>query len=140
MPTLKIYDLFVSHTWNYNADYYRLEQMLHSASNFKWRNYSVPEHDPLINPHSHIGKNKLESLLHNQVKPVNCVIILGGMYTAYSEWVLKEIKLAQFYYKPIIAVYPWGNVRMPLEVQTAANELVNWNTSSIVDAIRRNSI
>lgn len=140
MPALKTYDLFLSHTWRYNSDYYRLEQMLHNAPNFKWRNYSVPEHNPLIDPNSPVGKIKLESLLLYQVKPVNCVVILGGMYTAYSEWVLKEIRLAQAYNKPIIARYPWGNVRMPIAVQAAAHELVNWSTTSIVDAIRRNSL
>lgn len=140
MPSLKIYDLFLSHSWRYNADYYRLEQMLKEAPLFYWRNYSVPEHDPLIDPNTSVGKSKLTALLDRQVKPVNCVVILGGMYAAHSEWILKEIQIAQSYNKPIIGVYPWGQLNMPLAIQNAAHELVGWNTSTIVSAIRRNSI
>jgi hypothetical protein len=105
MPELKSYDLFISHAWRYNLDYYNLEKMLKEASNFLWRNYSVPIHDPLVDPKSDSGKAKLISLLDNQVKPVNCVIILGGMYAAHSEWILKEIQIATSYKKPILGVY-----------------------------------
>ena len=140
MPELKTYDLFLSHAWRYNDNYYRLEKMLKEASLFKWRNYSVPQHDPLIDPDTPVGKVKLTELLDRQIRPVNCVLILGGMYAAYSEWILKEIKIAQGYYKPIIGIYPWGQQNMPLSVQNVAVELVRWNTDSIVSAIRRHSI
>jgi hypothetical protein len=86
------------------------------------------------------GKAKLTDLLNKQVRPVNCVLILGGMYAAHSEWILKEIKLAQDLNKPIVGIYPWGQQNMPLAIQNAAIELVGWNTSSIVSAIRRNSL
>ena len=140
MPELKTYDLFLSHAWRYNEDYYRLEEMLRDAPLFNWRNYSVPKHDPLLDPNTYGGKAKLTELLGRQVKPVNCVLILGGMYAAHSEWILKEIKLAQDYDKPILGIYPWGQKNMPLAIKNAADELVGWNTSTIVSAIRRNSI
>ena len=140
MPELKTYDLFLSHAWRYNDDYYRLEKMLKEAPLFKWRNYSVPMHDPLIDPSTPTGKTKLTELLNRQVRPANCVIILGGMYAAYSEWIIKEIKLAQDLKKPIIGIYPWGQQNIPVAIQNAANELVRWNTSSIISAIRRNSL
>jgi hypothetical protein len=38
MPHLNTYDLFISHAWDYNAEYYRLVDMLNNAPNFKWRN------------------------------------------------------------------------------------------------------
>ena len=46
MPALKTYRLFISHAWQYHDDYYRLVEMLNAANNFRWYNYSVPEHDP----------------------------------------------------------------------------------------------
>jgi hypothetical protein len=140
MPELKTYDLFLSHAWRYNEDYYGLVRLLEQASFFNWRNYSVPEHDPVIDPNSHVGYRKLVSLLDNQVRPVNCVLILGGMYAAYSAWINEEITIAQSYRKPIIGIYPWGSQRMPIAVQEAAHELVGWNTSSIVSAIRNWSL
>ena len=140
MPYLRTYDLFLSHAWNHNDDYYRLEEMLYSTPNFNWRNYSVPEHDPLINPNTSIGRGRLESLLYNQVRPVNSLLILGGMYVAFSDWILKEIEIAQYYNKPIIGIYPWGQQRMPVAIQNAASILVGWNTDSIVSAVREYSI
>jgi hypothetical protein len=140
MPSLKTYDLFLSHAWKYNYDYHRLENLLKNAPLFKWRNYSVPEHDPLIDPNTLVGHYKLHSMIKRQIKPVNCFLLLGGMYAAHSDWINGEIKLARKYKKPIIAIYPYGGERMPVLVQEAADEIVGWRTSSIVEAIRRNSI
>lgn len=43
MPKLKSYSVFISHAWDYNADYYRLERMLHNAKRF--RRISLPKPD-----------------------------------------------------------------------------------------------
>ena len=43
----RTYNLFISHAWSYNAEYYRLVDLLDGDLYFYWRNYSVPEHDPL---------------------------------------------------------------------------------------------
>lgn len=50
-----------------------------------------------------------------------------------------EIDTAVRMRKPIIAVKPWGSQVMPTSVASVATEIVGWNTSSIIDAIRRNS-
>ena len=34
MPSLKTYDLFISHAWRYNADYNRIVEMLNAAPDF----------------------------------------------------------------------------------------------------------
>lgn len=140
MPALKTYDLFISHAWKYNEDYYRIEEFLEKAPLFKWRNYSVPEHDPLIKPDSRVGREKLLGMLDIQIRPSNCILILGGMYATYSEWINKEILIAEKYGKPIIGIYPWGQKRMPSIIKDAASEIVGWNTNSIVNAIRKYSI
>lgn len=140
MPALKMYDLFISHVWKYNSDYHNLEKLLRNASLFSWRNYSVPEHDPVIDPSSVVGKKILTGMLDNQIRPVNCFLLLGGMYATYSEWIEKEIAIAKKYGKPIIGIYPFGQQNMPRIIREASAEIVGWRTSSIVDAIRRNSI
>lgn len=86
MPVLKTYDLFISHAWKYNEEYYQIISFLGNATNFKYRNYSVPKHDPLINPNTEIGRNKLKELLDKQIKPVNCVLVVAGMYVAQRYW------------------------------------------------------
>jgi len=133
MPQLHRYRLFISHAWKYNDDYYRLIQYLDAAPNFLYANYSVPEHDPID-----AGNNKkLAEELRQQIRPVEVVIILGGMYVAYSDWIQFEIDFAKHLNKPILGVKPWGAARMPQAVQNAADEIVGWNTPTIVNAIRR---
>jgi hypothetical protein len=141
MPELKTYDLFLSHAWRYNDDYYRLEKLLREASYFKWRNYSVPTHDPLIDPNTTVGRRKLLNMLDDQIKPVNCVVIISGVYVSHSDWILDEINIAlEKYKKPIIGIVPFGNLNIPKRVQDVAKEIVGWNTNSIVSAIRKYSI
>ena len=136
MPELKTYDVFISHAWTYNSDYYRLVEMLNKAPNFKWRNYSVPEHDPL-KPKS---KKDLKEALKRQMRPANIIIILAGMYATHSDWIEFEIDYAEELNKPMIGVKPWGQQRIPKVVQDAVKEMVGWNTSSIVRAIRKWSL
>ena len=136
MPELKTYDVFISHAWTYNSDYYRLVEMLDKAPNFKWRNYSVPEHDPL-KPKS---KKDLKEALKRQMRPANIIIILAGMYANHSDWIEFEMDFADEINKPMIGIRPWGQQRIPKVVQDAVKEMVGWNTSSIVRAIRKWSL
>ena len=140
MPQLKTYDLFLSHAWFYSKGYNKAVELLDNANNFYWRNYSVPEHDPVIDPNTEVGKRKLTKELDQQIRPVNCFLIMGGMYANYKYWLQKEVEIAQSYGKPIIGLVPWGQKRTPVYIQEVADEMVNWNTSSIVAAIRKHSI
>jgi len=133
MPELKIYNVFISHAWAYNDDYYRLTEMLNNAPNFYYRNYSVPEHNPL-----HAGnRRQLEQDLYDQIRPTNIIVILAGMYVPHHDWIQREIDIALEMDKPILGIAPWGSQVIPVAVQDSANEIVGWNTDSIVDAIRR---
>ena len=132
MPQLHRYRLFISHAWQYNADYYRLLEMLDDAANFIYANYSVPEHDPV----DANNNTKLKEELRQQIRPVEVVIILGGMYVAYSDWIQFEIDFATALGKPILGIKPRGAQVMPTAVQDAADKIVGWSTSTIVAAIR----
>ncbi len=136
MPKLKTYRLFISHAWSHNAEYYRLQKLLDEAARFKFQNYSVPEHDPIDGSTTTALKNQLL----RQIRPVNIVLILAGMYANHSDWIQFEIDSAKNLNKPIIGISPWGQRRKPLIVQDSVNEMVNWNTNSIVRAIRKRAI
>lgn len=138
MPKLKTYDLFLSHVWHRveNSEYYRLEMFLSEAPYFYWRNYSVPEHDPLETK----TDGELRQALDRQIAPINCFLVVSGMYVNHRRWIQEEIAIAISYGKPIIGVAPWGQERMPIEVQNVAKEMVGWQTSSIVAAVRRWSL
>ena len=134
MPLLRVYKTFISHAWKHDDEYYRIEQMLNDAPNFNWDNLSVPRHDPILNV------NQLAAELHNQMRPADIFIILGGMYVAHSDWIQYEINFARRIGRPILGIRPWGSTVVPVAVQNGADEIVGWNSSSIVSAIRRLSL
>ena len=127
-----MYNLFISHAWKYNSEYYNLVDLLNNASYFSWKNYSVPQHDALDTK----TNKELSDALHRQISPCSCVLIIAGMYYNHREWIQKEIEIANEYHKPIIVVRPRGQERMPSELTSSSYHLVNWNTDSIVSAIR----
>lgn len=134
MPHLRVYNVFISHAWDYNESYYRLVSYLDAAPNFQWKNLSVPEHDPILN------NDQLVYKLNAQMRPAHVFLILAGMYVGHSEWIQYEINFARRIGRPIVGVRPWGSERVPDAVQRGADELVGWNTDSIVSAIRRHAL
>lgn len=136
MPALRNYALFISHAWSYSSEYDRLVEMLKTAPYFQCSNCSVPRCDPLEARSARV----LEQKLHNQIRPAHCVLILSGMYVSYSDWIQREIDIANRMNKPIIGIRPWGSERVPAAVQQSAIDIVGWNTVSIINAIRRYSI
>ena len=81
-------------------------------------------------------KAQLKEQLRNQIRPVNCAIIIGGMWTAYSDWIQFEMEFAESIGKPILGVRPRGAKVMPVAVDAKATKVVNWNADSIVAGIR----
>ena len=136
MPSLKTYDIFISHAWAHTEDYARVVKFLNDARNFKWRNYSVPSHDPV----DANNKTKLKEALRRQMKPANAMLIISGMYAAYSDWIEFEMEFGAELSKPMIGIRPWGQQRTPQAVQNAVKEMVGWNQTSIVSAVRKHSL
>jgi len=136
----KTYFLFISHAWKYHSDYDRIVRMLNEAPYFSWRNYSVPRHDPVLDPDDPDDKQTLIKELKDQIRPTHCVLILAGMYAAHSFWIQKEIDISVSFGKPIVGIKPWGHGRIPKAISDVAKEIVGWNTSSIVAAIRKHSL
>ena len=136
MPALKSYHIMISHSWDYNEHYEKVVSWLNDANNFEWSNYSVP----LTNPIDAKGKKELKEKLRNKITNCSCIIILSGMYVAYSEWIDYEIDTAVEMGKPIIGVEPWGQERVPQKVTSNADVVVGWNSSSVVQAIRDYSL
>ena len=136
MPRLKTYDLFICHAWRYDDDYTRLVKLLRAAPLFKWRNYSVPRHDPLDAGNA----RRLRGALDRQIRPASAVLVISGMYVNYRDWIQYEMEVAERCQKPVIGIHPWGAKRVPVAVRQAAATMVGWNTRSIVRAIRKYAI
>ena len=133
---VKTRNLFISHSWTYGDAYDRLCGLLNAAPYFSYRNYSVPSDDPI---HNAWNQRLLRAAIERQMTPCHVVIIIAGVYATYSKWINEEISLAKtgfLYAKPVLAITPWGAQRISAEVRQAADLVVGWNTSSIVQGIR----
>lgn len=132
MPYLHNYRLFISHAWSYSEKYQRAIDFINAAPNFLWTNFSVPEDKKF----DVMSVNALEEQLREQIRPVQCIIVIAGMYAAHSEWIQFEIDFAKSIGKPILGIVPWGAERTPLNVALAADKMVKWNSASIISGIR----
>ena len=135
---MNTYNIFISHAWKYTEHYNKVVQWLDEAKNegtLNWKNYSVPEHDPLIDPNSSAGKTTLKNELKDQIKPASVVLVLAGMYVSYSDWIDFEIDTAVNSNKYIIGIEPWGQERIPSKVSNNADVMVGWNKNSVINAI-----
>ena len=132
---MKNYHLFISHSWTYADQYNNLVNLLDQAKNFHYHNYSIPKDNPV-----HIGSDReLSEAIRNQMQPCGIVLVLAGVYASYSKWIDKEIKIAKSSFskpKPILAIEPWGSDKTSSVVKESANQIVGWNTESIVSSIR----
>lgn len=132
------YHIFISHAWKYSEHYNTVVRWINEARDegtFTWKNYSVPYHDPLIDPDTTVGKKTLKELLDNQIKPASKIIVLSGMYAAHSDWIGYEIDESVSLGKYIIGLKPWGQERIPVKIQDNADVMVGWNKKSLIDAI-----
>jgi len=124
--------LFISHSWSYNERYNSMINLLDNRPYFEFRNYSVPD----TKAFGLMSNAMMKEQLRNQIRPVNCVIIIGGMWTAYSDWIQFEMEFAEEIGKPILGVRPRGAQVMPTAVTAKADTIVNWTADSIVAGIR----
>jgi len=132
---VRTYKLMISHAWRYGDDYYRLLELLEGVPDFIWRNYSVPEDDPI---HS-ISETDFTAALQDQLRHCHAVLMLGGIHAARGDWMRREVNLARSFDKPIIGLRPRCGERMSSVVQQAAVEIVGWDTAAIVSAVRQHS-
>jgi hypothetical protein len=129
-------NIFISHSWTYSDAYEKLEKLLNERGYFPFKNYSVPKDDPI---HNAPFDYQLYDAIKAKIAPSSCILIIAGIYSSYSKWIDKEIKIAktEFYNpKPIIAIEPWGSEKTSKLVKDNADAVVKWQKDKIVEAIR----
>lgn len=129
--------IFISHSWSYKDAYHRLVTLLNARGNFLFSNFSVPKGDPI---HNSSDQQALYNAIYNQIRPASIVLIMAGVCDTHSKWIQHEVRIAKNEFhlpKPIIVVKPWAQASVSVAVSKNANELVGWNTESVVGAIRK---
>ena len=74
---LKRYNLFISHCWDYNTDYYSVTKWI-DESTITWKNMSIPVH----NPKETSTETELKIKIDNNIRQSSLFIIIAGMYAA----------------------------------------------------------
>ena len=136
----KTYNLFISHSWAYSDAYDKLVSLLNASLYFNYKNFSVSKNDPI---HTSGTDRELAEAIQTQMRPCHIVLIMAGVYSTYSKWISKEIRIAKNNFsvsKPILAVRPWGQERTSTVVNDAADGFAAWNTQSILSKIRELAI
>ena len=139
MSTHQIH-VFISHSWTYSAHYDKLSEWIFDLDwtvnqvQLDFRDYSVPKNDPIHNAPS---DRKLKEAINRQISRSSVVVIPTGMYTSYSKWIQAEIFASAEMEKPILGVDPWGQQRRASVVEDAADEVVGWNSKSVISGIWR---
>lgn len=137
MPTLYDYRLFISHAWKYGPDYNRLVNLLDNAPYFSYYNYSASKEKPLFPSGTPYTSLDIAHKITDKIRPAQITLVISGMYAAHSDWMKYEIDESKRMGMPILGIVPYGQIRIPEYVQENANEILRWNTSSIVSAIRK---
>ena len=133
MPQLRTYSIFLSHSWDYHSEYETIISWLKGARLLNLADHSVSKFNPLPTK----TKKQLYTELNTKIKRVHVVIIVAGMYFSYRDWMKVELEIAKNNNIPVIAIRPRGNQKIPKEIQLNAKEIVNWNSSSLITAIRK---
>lgn len=126
------YDLFISHSWKHDSDYDGLIELLNEKNHFSYRNYSVTKKEKVEGKSDRALKRHIKN---KQIKPASVVIVIAGMYSTYSDWIGKEVRIAEELDKPILSVKPWGAERTSY-ITNKADATAGWNKTSIVREIR----
>ncbi len=125
--------VFISHSWQYVSDLNNLRNLLNERGYFNVEFTEVPPSEPINSTSASYIKTKLTERL----KESDIVLGIAGIYATHSDWMTWELDKALNLNKKIIGVKPGGNTNISSMVNSRAVEVVDWNTESIVSAIRR---
>lgn len=130
---MKTINVFISHSWDHVEDLKRLRTLLENRGYFK---VDFTEASP-DNPINSDKNQYVRMVLSRRIGESDIVLGIAGIYASYSDWMQWELDKAIEKSIPIVGVKPWGNTSISKVVSNRAKEVVNWNTESIVAAIRR---
>ena len=122
----ELYNLFISKLNEDNDEYDRFIGKLKASYDFQWKDHTIPDETDIEN-------------LKKQMKSVDVVVILSGLYSRDKNLIQQEIDIAVELKKPIVIIRPYGMENVPGSIEKVATEVVGWNAPCIIDAIRESA-
>lgn len=131
MPKLRMYRVFISHCWEYAADYHTLVDWLENEPLFDCKNLSVPEESAMRED------TTFEKRLRRRLGDSDILLVIVGMEIAQRHWMKWEIKWAHIRGIPIVGVMPNGGQRVPQALDKIGCPIVRWRRDSVISAVRQ---
>lgn len=128
---VKIYKVFISHSWGHIDDLEQLRNLLESRGYFNVEFTEFPPTDSIDS----INTYYIRQRILERISASDVVLGIAGIYASYSDWMKWELNKAIEKGIPIIGVIPRGQERVSAVVKDRSSEIVRWNTESIVSAI-----
>jgi hypothetical protein len=124
--------VFVGHGFEATDDYSRVFEYLESSHNFYYVNCSAPD------SRGSFDREALKEEVRRQIALAEVVIFPSALYRTQREWIDFELNCAKGMDKPVVVLEAFGvKEKLPVQLEALADEVVEWNERSIVDAIRR---
>lgn len=139
MEKLKYYDIFLTHAWRFHDDWTKFSELIDKTPGIAWRNFSLPWHDPAMNPNTEVGGRFIRDFLESQIIPVHGVVLLTGVYEIKSarRWFDMEVEMARKHNKPLIGIPAIGEKTVPDEVSSLCDTCCEWDAMELLAAIDR---
>jgi hypothetical protein len=124
--------VFVAHGFEPGDDYMRVFEYLESSHNFYYRNCSSPDAQGKFDPAA------LQEELRKQINLAEIVIIPSALYRTHRDLIHFQVNCAKGLGKPVVVLEAFGvKEKLPVQLEALADEVVEWNERSLVDAIKR---
>jgi hypothetical protein len=125
--------LFVTHAFREHEEYARVFEYLESRDNFFYVNSSTPEDKPDAG-----DSEAIQESIRRQIKPVEVVLFPVAVANEDPALIDFELKVAQAFKKPILAIKSYGETQnLSSELLAAATEVVEWDGRAITEAAGR---
>jgi hypothetical protein len=137
MAIPQTYDIFITHAWRYHEDWSRISEMLDNLPGIAWRNFSLPWHDPAMDPNSEVGGKFIRDFLETQIIPARGVVFLSGVYKVNSarRWLDLELEMARKHNKPVIGLPAIGEPEVPENLRGLCDRTVIWDAMAVIAAL-----
>lgn len=126
------YKVFISHSWTHVEDLKSLRKLLEARGYFNVEFEEATPDEPINSENAEY----IKSMLREKIKGADIILGIAGIYASHSEWIEWELDFAIRKEIPIVGVIPRGKERVSTIVKERAEDVVKWNTESIVSAIK----
>jgi hypothetical protein len=124
--------VFVAHSFEAGDDYLRIFEYLESSHNFFYRNCSS-----LVQPAGDERAAQHEEL-RKQIVLAEVVVIPSSLHRTHRTLVEFQLNCAKGMDKPVVVLENFGvKEKVPVQLEVLADEVIDWNERTLVDAIRR---